>query len=108
MRTFGSCPGCRRSPCRAASSISPETCRARAAILRLYDELRRLDLRGELDAANRSRAVDHLARIESSLGRMRLGARHHVDVYNLKIHLDMLRARLASTNESRASPAAAA
>lgn len=68
--------------------------RERARILRIYAELKRLEQEGELRPSNRATAVAHLDRLDISLGATKLGVDHAVDMYNLKAHLDMLRARI--------------
>jgi hypothetical protein len=72
------------------------TWREKARILRLYHEIEGLDRRGELDPAHGAAAVAHLDRIEGALGRMGVSVDHYVDSYNLRGHLDMLRARLGA------------
>ena len=72
------------------------TWREKSQLLRLYHELELLDRRGELQPARHASAVAHLDRIEATLGRLRLGVNHYIDTYNLRSHLDMLRARLAA------------
>ncbi len=74
--------------------------RKRARILRLYHELGHLEKQGALEAADRSNACAQLDRIEASLGRLALGVDHYVETYNLKGHLDMLRARLGARGEN--------
>ena len=70
--------------------------REKARILRLYHEVLLLERRGELDASDRPRAVAHLDRVEAALGALVPRVGHYVDTYNLKSHLDMLRARLGA------------
>jgi TRAP transporter TAXI family solute receptor len=63
--------------------------REKSHILRLYHELELLQDAGQLNAA-------HLDRVEAALARLPLGVDRYVDAYNLKGHLDMMRARLSA------------
>jgi TRAP transporter TAXI family solute receptor len=61
--------------------------REKSRILRLYHEVELLQEAGQLNA-------QHLDRVEAALARLPLGVDRYVDAYNLKGHLDMMRARL--------------
>jgi TRAP transporter TAXI family solute receptor len=74
--------------------------RGKARILRLYHEIEHLERQGALVATDRPGARAQLDRIEASLAKLTLGVDHYVDSYNLKGHLDMLRARLGAHQES--------
>jgi uncharacterized protein len=74
--------------------------RKKARILRLYHEIEHLDRQGALATSNRPRAYGELDRIEAALGKLTLGVDHYVDTYNLKGHIDMLRARLGAHREN--------
>jgi hypothetical protein len=76
--------------------------RKKARILRLYHEIEHLDRQGALAASNRPGAYAELDRIEACLGKLTLGVDHYVDTYNLKGHIDMLRARLGAHQEDTA------
>lgn len=69
--------------------------RQKSHLLQLYHEIDQLDVRGELNATNRAGALAHLDRIESAMAKMKNGPAHYIDGYNLKSHLDMMRARLS-------------
>jgi TRAP transporter TAXI family solute receptor len=70
--------------------------RERAAILQLYEEA--FQLEQELDRnSDLPKAPAILNDIESRLDKLRLGAAKHIDFYNLKAHLDLIRSRLKPT-----------
>ena len=69
--------------------------RQKSHLLQLYHEIDQLDVRGELHATNRAGALAHLDRIESAMAKMKNGPARYIDGYNLKSHLDMMRARLS-------------
>lgn len=76
--------------------------RHKAAITQLYERLYLLERDGIFDATRmrdasaRSRARAHLDAVEYELAKLRHEPERHVDTYNLKAHLDMLRYRIGS------------
>jgi TRAP transporter TAXI family solute receptor len=68
--------------------------REKAAVLLLYDEADGLDKQQQTGALKGDTMRQKLDDIEARLGRLKLGASRHVDVYNLRGHLDVLRARI--------------
>ncbi len=70
--------------------------REKAAVLLLYDEADKLDRDVTAGAVQSDAMKAKLEDIEARLGKLGLGASRHVDVYNLRGHLDLLRARLAT------------
>jgi TRAP transporter TAXI family solute receptor len=70
--------------------------REKAAVLLLYDEADKLDRDVTAGALESGVMKAQLEDIEARLSKLGLGASRHVDVYNLRGHLDLLRARLAS------------
>jgi hypothetical protein len=70
--------------------------REKAAVLLLYDEADKLHRNVMAGVLERDVMKAQLEDIETRLGKLKLGASRHVDVYNLRGHLDLLRARLAA------------
>jgi uncharacterized protein len=68
--------------------------REKAAVLLLYDEADLLDRDHQAGRVNGALMREKLEDIEARLGKLGLGANRHVDVYNLRGHLDVLRARI--------------
>jgi uncharacterized protein len=68
--------------------------RERAAVLLLYEEADGLDKKLQRGQTTREHMRAQLDDIETRLGDLGLGANKHVDVYNLRGHLDVLRARV--------------
>ncbi len=68
--------------------------REKAAVLLLYEEADLLEraVKGGMQSTDQMRLT--LDDIEQRLAKLGLGASRHVDVYNLRGHLDLLRARL--------------
>jgi TRAP-type uncharacterized transport system substrate-binding protein len=68
--------------------------RERAQLTQLYDEVLALENKHYVGAEERAGALTRLAQIDRLLPSLKLGADHHVDVYNLKAHIDFVVARL--------------
>ena len=72
--------------------------RVRAKLTQLYDEVVSIESRrGESDAA-KEKSLARLSEIDRLLPDLNLGADHHVDIYNLKSHLELVKGRLLGAN----------
>ncbi len=72
--------------------------RERAAMLQLYEEAFQLEHKIDRHIAM-SEAPSTLNDIEHRLDKLRLGAAKHIEFYNLKSHLDLIRSRLIKPSE---------
>lgn len=70
--------------------------RASAAVAQLYDEVLALEHRPCSSAAEQAARVQRLTQIDASLPSLNLGAENHINVYNLKSHIDLVKQRLRS------------
>ena len=70
--------------------------RERSELTQLYDEVMALEHKHYGSADEKSTSLARLIQIDQILPTLNLGANHHVDVYNLKSHLELVRARLAA------------
>ena len=70
--------------------------RERSELTQLYDEVMALEHKHYGSADEKSSSLARLIQIDQILPTLNLGANHHVDVYNLKSHLELVRARLAA------------
>jgi hypothetical protein len=68
--------------------------REKAAVLLLYEEADLLERAVKEDKQSADQMRVTLDDIEQRLAKLGLGASRHVDVYNLRGHLDLLRTRL--------------
>lgn len=69
----------------------------RAKLAQLYEEVLTIEHQPPAGAEQRAASLARLSEIDQHLPGLNLGADHHVDVYNLKAHIDMVKARLAPT-----------
>jgi uncharacterized protein len=67
-----------------------------AEVVQLYDEVLALEHKPCTDAADQAARLQRLAQIDEALPAMRLGAENHINVYNLKSHIDLVKQRLRS------------
>ena len=70
--------------------------RERSELTQLYDEVMALEHKHYGSADEKNTSLARLIQIDQILPTLNLGANHHVDVYNLKSHLELVRARLAA------------
>lgn len=73
--------------------------REKSKILQLYDQANICHQQAERDASLCDSAMGRINVIEQSLPDLRLGASRHIDLYNLKSHLDLVRARIQSLRD---------
>jgi TRAP-type uncharacterized transport system substrate-binding protein len=70
--------------------------RGYAQLVQLYDEVIALEHQTESSAEGKAKALSRLKEIDGQLSGLRLSAEHHMNVYNLKSHIDLVKARLTS------------
>ena len=70
--------------------------RERSELTRLYDEVLALEHRHYDTPQDKSNSLARLTQIDQLLPSLKLGASHHVDVYNLKSHMELVKARLSA------------
>jgi TRAP-type uncharacterized transport system substrate-binding protein len=70
--------------------------RERSELTRLYDEVLALEHRHYRSADEKAVSLARLVEIDTILPTLKLGSVHHVDVYNLKSHLELVRSRLSA------------
>jgi TRAP-type uncharacterized transport system substrate-binding protein len=70
--------------------------RGYAQLVQLYDEVIALEHQTESSAEGKAKAMSRLREIDGQLSGLRLSAEHHMNVYNLKSHIDLVKARLTS------------
>jgi TRAP-type uncharacterized transport system substrate-binding protein len=70
--------------------------RGYAQLVQLYDDVIALEHQTGSSAEGKAKAIGRLREIDGQLSGLRLGSEHHMNVYNLKSHIDLVRARLAS------------
>ena len=71
--------------------------RGYAQLVQLYDEVMALERQASKTPTVGTLALSRLAEIDSQLSGLKLSAEHHINVYNLKSHIDLVRARLRGT-----------
>ncbi len=68
----------------------------RAKLAQLYEEVLSIEHQPPAGADQRAASLARLSDIDQHLPSLKLGADHHVDLYNLKAHIDMVKARLVA------------
>ena len=73
--------------------------RGSAHLIQLYDDVMVLERQRSPTPDGQAQALHRLSEIDNQLGglRLRLSVEHHVNVYNLKSHIDLVKARWAAT-----------
>jgi TRAP-type uncharacterized transport system substrate-binding protein len=69
--------------------------RGHAQLVQLYDDVIALEHQPSSGLDGKTQKLRRLQQIDSQLSGLRLGAEHHMNVYNLKSHIDLVKARLA-------------
>ncbi len=70
--------------------------RVRAKLSQLYEEVLLIENRPYGTSEEKSKGLARLGEIDHLLPSLNLGADHHVDMYNLKSHLELVKARLSA------------
>jgi TRAP-type uncharacterized transport system substrate-binding protein len=70
--------------------------RGYAQLIQLYDEVIALEQQAGASSNGKAKALSRLQEIDAQLSGLRLSAEHHMNVYNLKSHIDLVKARLTS------------
>jgi TRAP-type uncharacterized transport system substrate-binding protein len=73
-----------------------------AEVVQLYDEVLALEHTPCTNASERHTRLQRLSEIDQALHTMHLGAENHINVYNLKSHIDLVKQRLRDVAPSLA------
>ena len=71
--------------------------RGYAHLIQLYDDVMVLERQRSPTPDGKAQALHRLSEIDKQLSGLRLSAEHHVNVYNLKSHIDLVKARWTAT-----------
>ena len=71
--------------------------RERSELTQLYDEVLGLEHKRHVSNEDKHHSLTRLDQIDQMLPGLNLGAAHHVDVYNLKSHIELVKARLSAS-----------
>jgi hypothetical protein len=70
--------------------------RGYAHLVQLYDEVIALEQQKNATPDGKAQTILRLQDIDNQLSGLRLSAEHHMNVYNLKSHIDLVKGRVSS------------
>jgi TRAP-type uncharacterized transport system substrate-binding protein len=71
--------------------------RGYAQLVQLYDEVIALEQQKNVTPDGKAQAILRLQDVDNQLSGLRLSAEHHMNVFNLKSHIDLVKGRFGST-----------